>query len=219
MVDSATQSQLDTGRISRLDIIIMDFASGLHGFNSSVGPWIWEDSPFAGADIRTEGAGSIISISPVNQSSEVSENSWVVTMRMTEDNRIDPDVLSAIEDETYHLRPIYFFQAFFNPDTRELLSVEPLFRGRIDQVGHTENLDSYQLDFRCNDRFRDIRQSNNRVRTDADQRLIDVNDRGLEHVSEVPNQEIEFGKRPGLFGGFFKGTPKLTTGAGTSLNR
>lgn len=188
--DSNTEAALAAGRLIRRSLLVLDLASGLHGFHSGMGPFTWNSIDFIGA-------GSFISVSALQQGTDLSSKKLVINVDPNLEEEIGTNVLTDIEDETYHRRSAYLYTAFHDPDTGDLLSVELFYEGRIDQIIHSEQLgkDSV-LSIQLASRFYDHKHSGHRVRTDVDQKLIDSDDNGLRHVSIVGNETTDFGQTP-----------------------
>lgn len=114
-----------------------------------------------------------------------------ITMVESADDGITPNSLAQIEDEDYKNRPVTIYDLYFDPDTSELIHVEPLRTGYVDFIDHVfENgLASIvgHLETRAIDNFRDGYRS----ASNADQQLISPGDRGLEYASIVKKESFD----------------------------
>jgi hypothetical protein len=186
----ATQTALDAGSVVDRGLLLFDLGSGLYGFWTGIGPFT---NPNDG--ITYIGAGSLIEVDGIKQSSDLSAVQVVVRLTAIENTDLTPDTLATIETEVYHQRPCTISTAYFDPDSYSLLSVETEYRGYIDQIVHSETIDGAAvLEAHLESRFRDHQRSGYRVRSDVDQRRISASDNGLRHVTAVATEKIEFGR-------------------------
>src|SRR4051812_31410285 len=130
----ATQDALDAGRIVDRRMVLFDFASGLYGFWSGLGPFVYNGTTY-------QGAGSLLQIEGVRQTSDLSAVQVVGRLTGIPNSALSPDVLATIESEVYHQRPCTLAVAYFHPTTYALLSVEIDYRGVIDRIVHKEQVD------------------------------------------------------------------------------
>lgn len=186
--DPDTQAALESGRVATRDLILFDFGSGLYGFWNGVGVFTYN-----GVDYKS--AGSLIQVSPVRSSLDLSAQRLEVRLSSRPNTALTPEVLSDIWDEVYHFRPVTLMLAFFDIDTRALLSVESVGRGYIDRVEAQESQNQpMALVFDIESRFRIHQRSNYRVRSDADQKRILSTDTGLRHVAKVGTERVLVGR-------------------------
>lgn len=190
-LDSDTQDALDAGRIIRRDLLVLNLGSGLKGFWSGNGPLVWNSITF-------KGAGTLLSISSIKQSSELNSEKVVVTADPNLVEEIGANALSNILNETYHRRPASIYTAFFDMDTYDLLSVESTYYGRMDQVLHEVQAGATgTIQLHLQSRFREHSIAGWRVRSDADQKLINPNDNSLRHTAIVGQDAVEVGQIAG----------------------
>lgn len=189
--DSDTLAALAAGRVAMRTLIVFDFASGLYGFWDGIGT-----TSYAGQDYV--GAGQLITMNEANFVSDLVTSTLEVRLTAIPDSGLDPDVLGSIESEAYHQRPVTISRAYYDPDSRAILSVERLFKGFVDQVEHDVTIGGEAvLIGKLESRARDFSRKGHRVRSDTDQRRIDVDDGGLRHAATSGNQDIYWGKLPG----------------------
>lgn len=184
----ATTDALDSGVIVDRGLILFDLGSGLYGFWTGLGPFTY-------GGVTYVGAGSLIAVDGVRQTSDLSSVQVVARLTAIENTDLTPDVLATIEQEVYHQRPCTISTAYFNAETYELLSVEVEYRGYIDRLVHAESVGGEAvLEAHLESRFRDHQRSGYRVRSDADQRRIHPTDNGLRHVTKVATEKVLFGR-------------------------
>lgn len=189
-IDPATLAQLRTGRVARTELILFDLPepTGQVGFFSGIGEMVWEGLTF-------KGAGTLFQIGTVGGSSE--GQAVPLSIRLNGDARhgLDASVLAQIETVQYRGRPVYVWRAYLDPDSYALISVESVFRGKIDTISHniTEGGECF-LDADVESNAIDLGRSGYRLRTDIDQRLIDPADGSLAHVQGTATQKIDWSK-------------------------
>jgi hypothetical protein len=183
-----TAAALNAGAIVERGLILFDLGSGLYGFWTGAGPFAYEG-------VTYQGAGSLIQVDGLKQTSGLEAVPVVARLTAIANTDLTPDVLASIEQEVYHQRPCTISTAYFHPETHALLSVEVEYRGYIDRVVHTENAEGEAvLEAHLESRFRDHQRTGYRVRSDADQKRIDPTDDGLRHVASVATERVLFGR-------------------------
>lgn len=132
-LDGATQALLDRGRIIRRDAILFDFAEGTYGFWWGEGRLVWNGLTFVGA-------GKLLEVDNISAGGDMPPE-LTVTLSAVPNSELSPDVLAAIEDYTYHLRPAVLYRFYFDPDTGGMIGALPdvLFRGQVDQIIQEDN--------------------------------------------------------------------------------
>lgn len=168
--DSDTLTMLQSGRCAERDMVLFDFASGLYGFWTGAGTLEYSGVTYVGA-------GKLISADEGSYEMGLAPSSLSLSLSSIPDSDLTPDVLATIEAEDYHQRPVTIMRAYIHPDTRALLSVERLWRGYLDQITHDLQAGGgATLTATLESRFRDHTRVGHRIRSDADQRLIDPDD-------------------------------------------
>ena len=168
--DSDTLALLASGRAATRDMILFDFASGLFGFWTGIGVL-----PYSTVDYV--GAGKLIQIDGLSFEGGLAPSNVTVSLSAIPEQGLTVDVLSTIESEQYHQRPVTISRAYIHPDTRAVLSVERMYRGYLDQIVHDLQAGGgAALTATLESRSRDHTRVGHRVRSDADQRLVDSGD-------------------------------------------
>jgi hypothetical protein len=205
-----TQTALNSDRIIDRGMLLFDLGSGLYGFHTGLGPFVYNGVTYVGA-------GSLITAEDFQQSQGLQSQALVLSLTSVPNSDLTPDVLATIENEVYHQRPATVMTSYFDADTRLLLSVEIEYRGYIDQIIHKIlNPGESRLEVHLESKFRDLSRTGYRKRSDEDQKRILANDNSLRHVNVVASERVLFGrtqnqtpaaavaprKRGGLFGLF-----------------
>lgn len=189
--DNDTLALLDSGRLATRGLLLFDFPSGLYGFWDDIGTLVY-------SGVTYKGAGQMISLSEVGFSGDLSSNSIELKLTSIHDTDLTPDVLASIEAESYHQRPVTLSRAYINPDTRALVSVQRVYRGYVDQMVHDYTIGGEAtLTCTVQGRGRDNTRRGWRVRSDADQKRIEVTDGGMRHAAVAGTQDIYWGRYPG----------------------
>jgi len=190
----ATQAALDAGRIVDRRLVLFDLVEiatstqAMWGFWSGVGPFSYNG-------VTYQGAGSLIEVDAVRQTSDLSSVEVVGRLTGIPNSQITPDVLATIENYRYHQRPATLAVAYFNPSTFGLLSVEVEYRGVVDRILHKESdAGEAVLEVYLESRFRDHQKGGYRVRSVVDQWRIDPDDDGLRHVTKAATEQVIFGR-------------------------
>ncbi|OYZ75347.1 MAG: hypothetical protein B7Y12_12775 [Rhizobiales bacterium 24-66-13] len=174
--DSDTLAMLSSGRAAVRDMILFDFASGLYGFWTGAGTLT-----YAGLDYI--GAGKLFDIEDLSFEGGLAPSAVSIKLSAIPEEGLTPDVLASIESENYHQRPVTISRAYIHPDTRALLSVERVYRGYLDQMQHDLQVGGgATLTAMLESRSRDHTRVGHRVRSDADQRMIDPADGFFRHA-------------------------------------
>lgn len=187
-LDPSVTASLTAGRVVVRDMVLLDLPTGFYGFWTGSGAFEHNAMSYIGA-------GALLDVQLGQAQIQPIAVPLTIRARAMPGAGITTDVLATIEAEEYHQRGVVYSQAFFDPDSRALLSVERVWEGAIDVVAHSETVDGdAYLDLICESRMRDIRMTTGRVRSDVDQRRIDVDDGGLRHVASAGTVRIDWGR-------------------------
>ncbi|WP_342640942.1 hypothetical protein [Rhodoligotrophos ferricapiens] len=189
-IDAATLAVLDAGAYAERDMILFDFPSGYYGFWTGEGVFNWNSFTFVGS-------GSVLTVVQIEERDDLGSVPLEIRLRALPEAGLTDDVLATIEVEQYHQRPVSIYKAYFHPLTAALLSVNPRYRGYVDQIEHEEGADgSYVLVGRIESRSLDHSRTGYRLRSDADQQLIAPGDTGLRYAGLAGKQQIWWGTHP-----------------------
>lgn len=191
-INSTTLAKLNAGLIA--DRGLMLFELNDRNLPDYFGFWTGQ-GPLDFNGVIYVGAGSLIEVDAFPQ---VTDGSSVpVTARLTSipNSDLTPDILATIEQQQYHQRPVTIMTAYFDMETREMLSVEVEYRGIIDKIEHhtTVGGEAVLVGY-FESRSRDFLKKGYRMRTDADQRTFEAADGSLRHVQKTAVEKIYFGK-------------------------
>jgi hypothetical protein len=191
-IGPAHQAYLDAGRASKTDMILFDFPAptGLVGFFSGIGVFTWNSYTF-------HGAGNLFEVTDVGAT--LNGTAQGLKIRLNGDARagLDASVLAQIDAVPYAGRPVSLYRRHMEPDTGVEMATMLYWRGYINTITHniTEGGEAY-LEAELESRALDLARSGYRMRTDADQRLIDGNDGFFRNIGTVSTREIKWGNVP-----------------------
>lgn len=135
-----------------------------------------------------------------NQLMEVEEPEYAAGMAAAEfrlilpeasDFGVTPDVLDQIEALPYKGAAVTVYEADFDPDTRELLHVEPLAFGYIDTLDHERGEGNARLVAHVISGALDNHRDGYRTASHEDQQLVSPGDLGFEHAGKVRTEYFD----------------------------
>lgn len=184
--DPAVEAALEEPSIIRRGLVLFDFPSGNHGFWEGSGILTWNSIDFFGG-------GQLIEVDAGEQSTEMSAKSITLRLYANLDVGLTPTILGTIENENYHQRPVTFYKAFFDADTRELIDVVAVWRGYVDTVSHERDGEKYAIVGRLESRSLDYSRRGWAIASNAQQQQISSGDIGLEYTGIVGEVPVYFG--------------------------
>lgn len=187
-LSTAVTAALSAGRIAVRDMVLLDLPSGFYGFWTGVAPFVHNGMTY-------QGAGALLDVQLGRAVAGTLAVPLTVRARAMPSHGVTADVLATIEDEDYHQRPLVYSQAFFEPQSGALLSVDRVWSGAIDVIAHSETPGGdASMDLICESRMRDVRLTTGRLRADPDQRRVDASDGGFRHVSAAGAVRVDWGR-------------------------
>ena len=177
---SGTPSGFSDGELSPIFAVDFAFDSGNVRFWSGLGEITIDSNTYYGA-------GSVIQISAIEESSEISAKGITITA-----SGLDSSVISWALNETYQNRTVTVHVGTISeslvPDTYIL------FRGRMDTMDLTENGDTSTVEISAENRLIDLERPRVRRYTNEDQKSLYPNDIALEMVDDLQDMTIDWGK-------------------------
>jgi len=176
---------LDKGTIKVAELMRFDLGSGSYGF--------WTGN----ADFEHNGLtyvpGGIISVSAIPGQWGMAAQGLTIELAARPDDGLTPAVLATMDKEVWHQRTVTISEAFFHPETYALLLVEPLYRGFLDTLEYIDGQET-KLVAKCESRALDNARENYRMRSLADQHLIDSSDHFYSHAESAGKVNIPWGR-------------------------
>ena len=140
-----------------------------------------------------EGAGTLLSISDVEDSSEL--RSAGVTFSLS---GMNPEVLGYALNESYQNRLATLKMAFLSGGTDHVVGTMTIFVGRMMQITISDSPeDGATISVQTENRLIDLRRPSNYRYTKESQNYLHPNDTSLDEVSSIQNMEILWGRAYG----------------------
>lgn len=180
---AGVQSNLDAGRFAVRGLVKFEFGTGTYGFWNGTGTLEWN-----GLSYRPN---ALIAIKdpPVRMGMEAVP--LTIELPASADFGVTPDMLAQIENEAYKNRPVTIYDAHFEPDTRNLMHVEPLYAGYIDYIEHVRRRGTVKLVGHIETTALDNHRDGYRSASNADQQLVSEGDRFFEHAAKTQTETFE----------------------------
>lgn len=186
--DSSTIAMLASGRAVSRALLEFTFPSDTYRFWTGQGVLTYSGNDYTGA-------GGLIDIQQIGGVSDLSAVPLLLTLTSVPNSDLSPDVLATIEGESWHQAPVKISRAYFDPDTRALLSVERFYSGYIDKIDHEDQIGGGAvLKAYLESKARDHLKTGYRTRSDSDQRWLNATDGGLTLAATAGVQDIYWGR-------------------------
>lgn len=172
------------------------------GFSSdSLEPFVAISAEFDSGDVRLWGGygeieidgdeyiggGSLLSISAVEETSEIAARGASVVI-----SGLDPSIISIALQENYQNRACSIIIGTLSDGAVE--DSYTLFKGRIDQMTIEESSETASIAVTIENRLIDLERPRIRRYTDQDQRSRFPSDTGFSYVASLQDKSIEWGK-------------------------
>jgi hypothetical protein len=177
--------KLDAGLMAIRGLARFDFGTGTYGF--------WTGASAEVINGLNYIPGGPIEFDAIPGSVGMDAQGMEISLAEAPADGLTPAVLSTIEAEDYHQRPVTLSDVYIDPETREVILIEPVYRGYVDTVEHVDGPEAKMV-AKCESRALDNSRSGYRMRSSADQQLISAGDRGFEHAEVAGKVEIYWGR-------------------------
>jgi len=175
---SELQTLIDEGRFAVRGLIQFRFGGGTKG--------VWNGPDYFEHEGVTYKPNSLISVQDIAAGLGTAAAPITIEMPASADFGLTPDMLANIESEEYKGRTVLIGDAYFHPDTRELLHVEWNYEGRIDTIDHVVESGTMRLVANVETRALDNHRDGYRMASHEDQQLVSPGDMFFEHAAKVP---------------------------------
>lgn len=164
--------------------VYLDLSSGPVRVWSGVGEYTMAENVY-------QGVGTLGAISPIEETKSASANGITLSL-----SGIPDSVLSIALNEKYRGRKVHVWLGLFNASNALIADPIKIFAGRIDTMAIDEQPDggTSTITLSAESRLVDLNRARDRRLTDSDQRQMYPNDRGLEYVVSIQNQEWPWGR-------------------------
>lgn len=177
---SELEDLLDEGRVVVRSLVKIALGSGTVGFWNGIGTLNWD-----GLDYWQN---HLLAVNEPVYSTGTTANEFSIEMPESADFGVTPDILIQIDNEDYKNKPITIYDAYFNPDTLELLHVEPMLYGYVDTVDHVYESGEWKLVGNLETTAVDNHRDGYRAANHEDQQLISAGDTFFEYAGRVKNE-------------------------------
>ena len=110
---------------------------------------------------------------------------------------VDPDVVAGLDLRSLRRKPVVLWRLIYNGSGSRLLHAAVFLRGRVDRVVMEDTPgDSSTIVVGVEGAARGLGRRSERMRTDADQRLISPTDGGLRRIAYAADKQISWGGKP-----------------------
>lgn len=185
---SDLEDLLDEGNFVLRSLVRADLGSGPFGMWNGLGTLTWDGVDYI--------QNSLLKINEPPFVTGTTANEFSIEMPESADFGITPDVLAEIDTEDYKNKTIRIYDAYFHPETMELLHVEPMLYGYIDTIDHIFEEGQWKLRGNLESRAVDNHRDGYRAANHEDQQLVYEGDDFFEYAGIVKHQyfDISFGE-------------------------
>ncbi len=180
---TAMQNAIEEGRFAVRGLVRFDLGEGTYGFWNGTG-----DLVYSGLTYRPN---SLLRFDDLALQLGTAAAPLTIEMPESLDFGITPDTLAEIETLTYKGARVIISDAYFNPGSRDLLHVEPLYEGYIDFIDHVVEGGEMKLVAHVETTALDNHRDGYRSASHSDQQLVSAGDMFFEHAAKVPFEEFK----------------------------
>jgi len=135
------------------------------------------------------GGGDFLNVSQISETAEIQANGINVTL-----SGIPSDLISSALNETYQGRPAKLYLGVLDVNGAVVADPYLMFSGRMDTMSIKDSGDTANISLTAESRLIDLERSRERRYTSEDQKIDYPNDKGLEFIADLQNQEIVWGR-------------------------
>ncbi len=181
-IHANTVAEITARKLTPIIMIKAEFTGGTVLFWSGVGSLVYNAETYTGA-------GNLLNIGSVKEGMNVEANGSVITL-----TGISATLISLALTEDYQGKPITIFFACLDSVGALISSPFILFKGFMDVLQIDTSGETATLSMQIENRLIDLNRAKVRRYTMADQNVLYPNDRGLDFVTALQEQEITWGK-------------------------
>jgi len=161
--------------------VSLEFDSGTLNLWSGIGDFTGSDS------LTYTGAGELLNIENVDEDKELSSTNMTIGISGLSEN-----IVTYATTEDYQNRPMTIKMFFFHPDTDDEIGNVILFKGRMDTLTVVDG-DSFSVVISAENKLIDLTRPKNLFYTAETQNFLYSGDKGLEFVSKIREQTVNWG--------------------------
>ena len=161
--------------------VSLEFDSGTLNLWSGIGDFTGSDS------LSYTGAGELLDIQNVEEDNELSSTNMTISI-----SGLSANIVTYATTEDYQNRPVTIKMFFFHPDTDDEVGNVILFKGRMDTLTVVDG-DSFSVVISAENKLIDLTRPKNLFYTAETQNFLYSGDKGLEFVSKIREQTVNWG--------------------------
>jgi hypothetical protein len=167
--------------------VSLEFDSGTLNLWSGIGDFTGSDS------LSYTGAGELLNIENVEEDNELSSTNMTISI-----SGLSANIVTYATTEDYQNRPVTIKMFFFNDSGEEVGNHDGenksviLFKGRMDTLTVTDG-DSFSVVISAENKLIDLTRPKNLFYTAETQNFLYSGDKGLEFVSKIREQTVNWG--------------------------
>lgn len=154
--------------------------------------WTGKDDLVINSETYT-GAGSLLSISGVEEGSELSSKGLTIAL-----SGMDTTVLDYALTENYQNRPITLYMGFVMGGSNEVAGVMTVFKGRMIALTINDDPNGSTITIDCENRLIDLERPCNLRYTKESQEYLFSGDKGFDRIASLQDKQILWGMSGGV---------------------
>lgn len=195
---SAMQSAVIADLVRPITLVQCAFDSGNLNLWSGIGNLTVDSVDYVGA-------GTLLDISAINESSELQANGLTVAL-----SGITEPLISKARDEDYQGRELKVLLGFMDEESNVIADPVIVFSGFMDTMTINDAGETATIQVTVENRLIEFERTRERRYTAEDQKIDYPDDKGLEFVAEMQEKEIVWGRSQ--VGSTVPGGPSRETG-------
>lgn len=134
------------------------------------------------------GSGSLLAISPVEETAEIKATNLVVTL-----SGLDSSILTASLNANYQNRLFTTYLGMLNESYGVVNNVYQIFQGRMDSMQINDSGQTVNIALSVESRLIDLEKPNESRYTSEEQKRLFTGDLGLDFVTDLQDKDINWG--------------------------
>lgn len=171
---------MEEGRLAIRGLVRIEFPGEPYGFWNGPYDLDWDDLTYI--------PNQLVRVEEPDFAAGLEASEFKMEMPARSDFGITPDVLNEIDAMPYKGVPLTIYEAYFDPDTAELLHVEPLHYGFIDTVDHVLSGGELKLVANCISGALDNHRESHVSAGNEHQQIISPGDKFFEYAGTVKHE-------------------------------
>ena len=178
---TAFKNETLASELRPITLVELDFSGGTVNFWTGEGDLTWDSKTWTGT-------GTLLSIDAVNESTDIAAHGVQLQL-----DGVPSALLSTILTEYYQGRSAVIYLAALNSSLAVVADPFILWKGRMDTMLIQDGAESATITMTAENRLIDLERQRERRYTDLDQKNFFPTDKGLEHVADQLDRELNWG--------------------------